>query len=111
MRLIKALIVTAALVLGTSSLAQAAKGAKKADKTSTVNGTVVGYQEHSHAKKLVVSVTNDDNQVEERSIRLDDSTKITLDGQTVTASALRAGEKVTINLTKKTATQVTATSK
>jgi len=102
-----------AMVFSITAAVQAApqKGKGKAATTSTVTGTVVGYQEHKQAKKLVVSVANDDGKTEEQSIKLDDSTKVTLDGNTVAASALRAGEKVTVTLTKKIATQITATSK
>ncbi|HEY8751445.1 MAG TPA: hypothetical protein VIM11_25925 [Tepidisphaeraceae bacterium] len=95
---------------GSANAAPGAKVGKGVSKTSTVSGTVVGYQENKHAKKLVVSVANDDGKTEERSIKLDDSTKLTLDGQSIAASALRAGEKVTITLTRKIATQITATS-
>ena len=103
-----ALVLTLAFAM--TSTAVAAPGKKAAPKTSTITGTVVGYQEHGKHKNLVVSVTNDDGKPQEQSVKLGDSTKITLDGNTVAASALRAGEKVTVTIVKKVATEVTATS-
>jgi hypothetical protein len=109
MRWITAIILTVAFAMTSAVQAAPGKG-KGAAKTSTVTGTVVGYQEHKQKKNLVISVPNDDGKTEEKTIKLDDSTKVTLDGQTVAASALRAGEKVTITLARKVASQVTATS-
>ena len=103
-----ALVLT--LTFAIASAAVAAPGKKAAPKTSTVTGTIVGYQEHGKHKNLVVSVANDDGKPQEQSVKLEDSTKITLDGNTVTASALRAGEKVTVTIVEKVATEVTTTS-
>jgi hypothetical protein len=103
-----ALVLTLAFTI--TSAAVAAPGKKAASKTSTITGTIVGYQEHGKHKNLVISVANDTGKPQEQSVKLDDSTKITLDGNTVAASALRAGEKVIVTIVKKVATEVTATS-
>ena len=112
MRRILAIVVTLAFAMTSVAVAApvAGKGKNKDANTSTLSGTVIGYQEHKKNKQLVISVANDDGKLIEQSVRLDDSTKVTLDGNPIAASALRAGEKVTITLAKKTATQVTATS-
>ena len=72
MRRMTALVL--AMVFSITAAVQAApqKGKGKAATTSTVTGTVVGYQEHKQAKKLVVSVANDDGKTEEQSIKLDE---------------------------------------
>jgi hypothetical protein len=106
-----ALILVFAFALSSTTLAAPGKGkGKAAAKTTTLTGTVVGYQEHKKHKQLVISVPNDDGKSQEQSVRIDDSTKITLNGNSVAASALRAGEKVTVTLSKKVATEVAATS-
>jgi hypothetical protein len=104
-----AIVLAFVVAVASGSVVRAEPG-KGAAKTSTVSGTVVGYQENKHAKKLVISVPNDEGKTEEKTIKLDDSTKVTLDGQTIAASALRAGEKVTITMAKKIASQIAATS-
>ena len=104
-----ALVLTLTFAIASAAVAAPGKG-KAAPKSSTITGTVVGYQEHGKHKNLVVSVANDEGKPQEQSVKLEDSTKITLDGNTVAASALRAGEKVTVTIVKKVATEVTATS-
>lgn len=82
-----------------------------AAKTSTVTGSFVGFQENKNHKKIVITVTSADGKTQEQSVRIDDSTKITLDGNPATSTSLKPGETLTISLTKKLATEIDAVSK
>ena len=99
-----------AFALTSTAFASPVKG-KGAAKTSTVTGSFVGFQENKNHKKIVITVTSADGKPQEQSIRIDDSTKILLDGNPVASTSLQPGETLTITLTKKIATEIDAVSK
>ena len=83
-----------------------AKG--KGANTQTISGTVVGFK--GKAMRLTISFAGDDGSVKERTFRTSEQTKVTLNGNPVPLSALRAGLRVTVTANRRLATEIAATS-
>lgn len=96
-----------ALVCAFSPLLQAAgKTTDASTGTKSIAGTVVKISGH----KLTLTVTSKKGKTRERSVKVDDKTKITLDGIDAKLSDLKKDQQVTVKLEHRLATEIVATS-
>lgn len=95
-----------ALVFAFTPFVHAEDKAADASGTKSVTGTIVKVSGH----KLTVSITSKKGKVKERQVKVDDKTKITLDGAQVKLSDLKKDQQVTLTLDHHLATEIAATS-
>jgi hypothetical protein len=107
MKLFAALLVSFAL-LGFVSVAQAARGGKKA--ANGVNGAVVSVASETTPKTITIKVKEKaTGETKEVTVTVDDSTKYTLDGADAKLTDIKAGQRVKVTPATGTATAVAAT--
>ena len=106
MRLLSAFLALA-LVCAFSPLLQAAdKTTDASTAAKSIAGTVVKVSGH----KLTLTVTSRKGKTRERSVKVDDKTKITLDGAEAKLSDLKKDQQVTVKVDHRLATEIVATS-